>query len=74
MVQVRQGKLNFTTMSEIPEGVSVLTRTFSINDNPVRILFDSGTTHSFLGEKLAGNLRLRGSHVKEAFKIVTPGG
>jgi hypothetical protein len=25
MVQVRQGKLNFTTMSDIPEGASVLT-------------------------------------------------
>jgi hypothetical protein len=25
MVQVRQGKLNFTTMRDIPEGASVLT-------------------------------------------------
>jgi hypothetical protein len=25
MVQVRQGKLNFTAMSDIPEGASVLT-------------------------------------------------
>jgi hypothetical protein len=74
MVQVRQGKLNFTTMSEIPEGASVLTGTFSINDNPVRILFDSGATHSFLNENLASKLSLRGSHVKEAFKIVTLGG
>jgi hypothetical protein len=32
MVQVRQGKLNFTAMSDIPEGASVLTGTFSIND------------------------------------------
>jgi hypothetical protein len=37
MVQVRQGKLNFTTMSDIPEGASVLTGTFSINDTPVKI-------------------------------------
>jgi hypothetical protein len=29
MMQVRQGKLNFTTMSDIPEGASVLTGTFS---------------------------------------------
>jgi hypothetical protein len=43
MVQVCQGKLNFTTMSDIPEGASVLTGTFSINDTPVEILFDSGT-------------------------------
>jgi hypothetical protein len=38
MVQVRQGKLNFTTMSDIPEGASVLTGTFSINDTLVKIL------------------------------------
>jgi hypothetical protein len=62
MVQVRQDKLNFTTMSDIPEGASVLTGTFSINDTPVKILFDSGATHSFLSENLLGKLGLRGSH------------
>jgi hypothetical protein len=41
MVQVRQGKLNFTAMSDILEGASVLTGTFSINNTPVKILFDS---------------------------------
>jgi hypothetical protein len=44
MVQVFQGKLNFTTMSDIPEGASVLTGTFFVNDTPVKILFDSGAT------------------------------
>jgi hypothetical protein len=51
MVQVRQGKLNFTAMSDIPEGASVLTGTFFINETPVKILFDSGATHSFISEK-----------------------
>jgi hypothetical protein len=36
MVQVCQGKMNFTTMSDIPEGASVLTGTFSINDTLLR--------------------------------------
>jgi hypothetical protein len=54
MVQVRQGKLNFTTMSDILEGASVLTGTFSINDIPVKILFDSEATHGFISEKLIG--------------------
>jgi hypothetical protein len=74
MVQVRRGKLNFTTMSDIPEGASVLTGTFSINDTPVKILFDSGATHSFISENLLGKLGLRGSHTKSAYKIITPGG
>jgi hypothetical protein len=38
MVQVRQGKLNFTTMSDKPEGASVLMGTFSINKTPVKFL------------------------------------
>jgi hypothetical protein len=74
MVQVRQGKLNFTTMSDIPERASVLTGTFSINDTPVKILFDSGATHSFIRENLLVELGLRGSHTKSAYKIITPGG
>jgi hypothetical protein len=43
-MQVRQGKLNFTTMSNIQERALVLTGTFSINDTVVKILFDSGAT------------------------------
>jgi predicted aspartyl protease len=74
MVQVHQGKLNFTTMSDIPEGASVLTGTFSINDTPIKILFDSGATHSFISEKLVGKLGLVGSHTILAYKFVTPGG
>jgi hypothetical protein len=74
MVQVRQGKLNFTTMSDILEGASVLTGTFSINDTPVKILFDSGATHSFISEKLIGKMGLMGSHTNSACKIITSGG
>jgi hypothetical protein len=74
MVQVRQGKLNFTTISDIPEGASVLRGTFSINDSPVKILFDSGATHNFISEKLLGKLGSMGSHTKSAYKIITPGG
>jgi hypothetical protein len=74
MAQVRQGKLNITTMSDIPQGASVLTGTLSINDTPVKILFDSGATHSFISENLLGKLGLRGSYTKSAYKIITPGG
>jgi hypothetical protein len=74
MVQVFQAKLNFTTMSDIPEGASMLIGTFSINDTPLMILFDYGATHSFISEKLVGRTDLMGSHANSAYKIVTPGG
>jgi hypothetical protein len=74
MVQVRQGKLNFTAMSDVAEGAAVFTGTFSINDTPVKILFDSGATHSFRSEKLVGKLGSMGSHTNSTNKIVTLGG
>jgi predicted aspartyl protease len=74
MVQVKQGRLNFTTMSDNPEGGSVLMSTFSINDTPIKILFDSGATHSFISGRLVEKLGWSGSHIKKAYKIVTPGG
>jgi hypothetical protein len=37
VVQVKQGKLNFTSMVDFPEGAAVLTGTFSIRDHPIKI-------------------------------------
>jgi hypothetical protein len=51
VVQVRQGRVNLTTLSELPEGAPIMTGTFSINYHPVIILFDSGATHSFVSAK-----------------------
>jgi predicted aspartyl protease len=73
VVQVRQGKLNFTTMSDIPEGASVLTGTVSINDTSVKILFDSGATHSFISDKLIRKMGLKGSQTNSTYKIISPG-
>jgi hypothetical protein len=51
MVQVKQGKLNYTSMVNTPEGVAVLTGIFSIRGFSVKVLFDSDATHSFINEK-----------------------
>jgi hypothetical protein len=40
MVQVRQGRVNFTTLSELPEGAPIMMGTFSMNHQPLIILFD----------------------------------
>jgi hypothetical protein len=47
-VQVRQGRLNFTTMADIPEGAPIMTSIFSVLNYPAIILFDSGASHSFI--------------------------
>jgi hypothetical protein len=52
-VQVRQGKLNFTTLEELPEGAPIMTGTFSVFNQPALILFDSGASHSFISQKFS---------------------
>jgi hypothetical protein len=74
MVQVKQRKLNFTTLVDVPEGAAVLTGTFSIGDHPIRILFDSGATHSFISESLVSKLGLHSFHTKDSFVVATAGG
>jgi hypothetical protein len=73
-VQVKQGKLNFTTMVDILEGATVLTGTFSIHGHPIKILFDSGATHSLMSECLVRKLGLQSCHTKESFIVSTAGG
>jgi hypothetical protein len=52
-MQVRQGRVYFTTLAELLEGAPLMTGTFSIKYQPVIILFDFGATHSSLQEILA---------------------
>jgi hypothetical protein len=50
VVQVRQGRVNLTTLFELPEGTPIMTCTFSINHHPVIVPFYSGATHSFISK------------------------
>jgi len=58
VMQVRQGKINFTTLAELPEGAPIMTGTFSIHHKPAIILFDYGATHSFISAKCGGMTRI----------------
>jgi hypothetical protein len=73
-MQVRQGRVNFTTLAELPEGAPIMTGTFSINYTPVIILFDSGATHSFISDKCVAQVGLDSCQTKGSYMISTPGG
>jgi hypothetical protein len=73
-VQVKQGRLNFTTMVGIPEGAAVMTGTFSIHGKPVKIFFDSDATHRFMNQSTQVNLGLNVLRVKNEYRIATPRG
>jgi hypothetical protein len=73
-MQVRQGKLNFTTLEELPEGAPVMTGIFSVFNQPALILFDSGASHSFISQKFSVKCQLPFYHTKGSFMIATPRG
>jgi hypothetical protein len=73
-VQVRQGKLNFTTLEELPEGAPIMTGIFSVYNQPALILFNSGASHSFISQKFSAKCQLPFYHAKGSFMIATPGG
>jgi hypothetical protein len=73
-VQVRQGKLNFTALEEVPEGAPIMTGIFSVYNQPALILFDSGASHSFISQTFSAKCQLPFYHSKGSFMIATPGG
>ena len=70
-IQVRQGRLNFTTFAELSEGAPIMTGTFSIHHKPVVILFDSGASHSFISAKFSAKVGLDFCHTKGSYMIST---
>jgi hypothetical protein len=74
VVQVRQGRVNLTTLSKLPEGTPIMMGTFSINHHPVIVLFDSGATHSFISKDCGTKIGLDIYSINEAYRIITPGG
>jgi hypothetical protein len=73
-VQVRQGRVNFTTLSELPEGAPIMMDTFTMHHQPAVILLDSGATHSFICPKFGTKVGLDFYHTKGTYMIATPGG
>jgi hypothetical protein len=71
---VRQGRLNFTMLADIPEGAPVLTGIFSVLNLPAVILFYSGASHSFISTKFSAKCQLPFYHTNGGITISTPRG
>jgi hypothetical protein len=74
MIQVRQGRVNFTTLAELPDGAPVMSGTFSIHHKPVVTLFDSGATHSFISNNYGTRIGLDLCPTQGSYMISNPGG
>jgi hypothetical protein len=73
-MEVRQRRINFTTLVELPDGAPVMSGTFSIHHKPVVTLFDSGATHSFISNNYGNWIKLDPCPTKGSYMISTPGG
>jgi hypothetical protein len=74
VAQARKGRLSFTYLVNIPKRTPVMMGTFSIRGKPIRVLFDSGTTHSFMNGKTLSRVGLNSCNTNDAFTIKTAGG
>jgi hypothetical protein len=70
----KTGRVNYTTMEDIPEGEQVLVGMFSLNGHPATVLFDSGASHDFISKACTQKHQLVIEHIITPYLIRTPGG
>jgi predicted aspartyl protease len=73
-MEIKQGRINFTTLTKLPEGAPVMSGIFSNHHKPVVILFDSGASHSFISTNFGAKVGLDFCHTKGSYMISTPSG
>jgi hypothetical protein len=74
VVAAKTGRVNYTTMKNVPEGGHVLAGTFSLNGHPIIILFDSGATHDFISKAYTQKHKLAIKSISTPYMIRTLGG
>jgi hypothetical protein len=68
----KTGRVNYTTLEDIPEGEQVLMGTFSLNGYPAVVLFNLGATHDFITKVCTQRCLLSIHHVDTPYLISTP--
>jgi predicted aspartyl protease len=74
VIATKTGQVNYVSMSNVPEGESVLVGTFSLNGHQIVILFDTGATQDFINKARTQRYRLAIEPTNTPYVISTPGG
>jgi hypothetical protein len=70
----KAGRVNFTTVEEIPTGEEVLAGMYYLCEHPIVILFNSSTSHDFMSLACAQKTNLSIKKMEVSYLILTPGG
>jgi hypothetical protein len=66
-------QVHHTTMEEIPEGEPVTAGKFPVNQNPTVVLFDSGSSHSFMSQAFARKHKQLCTDLSYGYRISSAG-
>jgi hypothetical protein len=70
----KTGRINYTTMVDIPDGEQVLASMFSLNGQHVIILFDSRASHDFISKACTQKHQLTIEYMLTPYMVSTPEG
>jgi hypothetical protein len=70
---VYPARVHLTTTDEIADGELVTTDTFFVNDHPLVVLFDSGSSHSFMSTAFAHRFNQSSEKVGHKYQISSVG-
>jgi hypothetical protein len=70
----KTGRVNYTTVEDIPEGEQVLTGTFSLNRHPAIVLFDLRASHDFISGACTQKSQMAIEYLPTPYIISTPEG
>jgi hypothetical protein len=70
----KTGRINYTTIEDIPEGEPFLAGMFVLKDLSVVVLFDSGASHDFISKACTQKCKLVIEPISTPYMISTLGG
>jgi hypothetical protein len=67
------GCVHYTTVEEVPKGEPITAGMFLVNQHPAVVLFDSGSSHSFISQAFVRKHQIRFEKLRVGYLISSAG-